>query len=48
MMMIRMRMMRVVRIMVNIGIIVRLIVTNTTSGLKMKPVQAGAASTGRG
>ena len=45
MMMIRMRMMRVVRIMVNIGIIIK---KNTTSGLKMKPVQAGAASTGRG
>ena len=43
--MIRMRMMR---IMVNIGIIVRLIVTNTTSGLKTKLVQAGAASTGQG
>ena len=46
--MIRTRMMRMVRIMVNIGIIVRLIVTSTTSGLKTKPVQAGAASTGRG
>ena len=46
--MIRMRMMRMVRIMVNIGIIVRLIMTTTASGLKTKPVQAGAASTGRG
>ena len=46
--MIRMRMMRVVRIMVNIGIIIMLIVTNTTSGLKTKPVQAGAASVGQG
>ena len=46
--MIRMRMMRMVRIMVNIGTIIGLIVTNTTSGLKTKPVQAGAASTGRG
>ena len=43
--MIRMRMMRVVRIMVSIGIIIK---KNTTSGLKTKPVQAGAASTGRG
>ena len=45
--MIRTRMMRMVRIMVNNGIIVRLIVTTTTSGSKTKPVQAGAASTGR-